>query len=93
MYAPTAEKKITQPQMLKSAPEAPDTDETKLSAAEGDFTETGFRLSFLIINENKKHIIKDGNRCAASSAQPHALDEYIPAPTAETAKAGPEFTQ
>ena len=69
------------------------TDETKLSAAEGDFTETGFRLSFLIINENKKHIIKDGNRCAASSAKPNALDEYIPAPTAETAKAGPEFTQ
>ena len=81
MYAPTAEKKITQPQMLD------------VSAAEGDFTETGFRLSFLIINENKKHIIKDGNRCAASSAKPNALDEYIPAPTAETAKAGPEFTQ
>ena len=32
IYSPSAEKNITQAHILKSAPDAPDTDETKLSA-------------------------------------------------------------
>lgn len=93
IYSPIAENNITHAHILKSAAEAPDIDETKLSAMPVCGMGAVFTASFFIKKENKKHIIKDGNKCAASSAKPTAFDEYIPTPTAKTVNAGPEFTQ